>query len=343
MKKIIALILALMMILTIMAACTDEPAEPVQGTPAGEESASEADDDEADEPDSIVTVIKPSDATPLMWLVTAPDGQTMHLFGSMHVAKPTMYPLPETIMDAFYAADYLAVEIDMLAFINDEEAFMAYVLSRMYDDGMTIIDEIGEELHARAVEVISGLDIDLDGMPIEILDIFKPIVWWNEILTAEAVELSELSSDYGLDMFFLMKAYERGMSVLEVESITAQMEVLLGFSTPLQMILLEGALDIELAAEGIVELYEIYKYGDIEAIILMREAILEEMPEGLGEEYYQGLLANRDIGMTDAIEEYFAEEKSVFFIVGLLHMVGEGGIVDLLTQRGYEVELVAVN
>ncbi|MDR2557944.1 MAG: TraB/GumN family protein [Oscillospiraceae bacterium] len=353
MKKLFALLLAMMMLLTFAACSNDgqtvgDTSIPASVTPTDEEPADEPEEESGDpgeitvaeDPEEVATIVpEPSDATPLMWRVTCPDDQTMYLFGSIHVAGPTMYPLPHVIMDAFYAADYLAVEADTLAFINDRAAVMEYSFATMYDDGRTIVDEIGEELYARAVEAVEALNL---GIPIELLDIYKPFVWWNDILTAAAIELSGLSAEFGLDLFFLEKAYELGMGILEVESIMEQIELLLGFSAPLQMLMLEGALDIELAAEAVIELYESYKYGDLESFILMRKAILEETPAEIGEEYYQGLLVNRDIGMADAIEQYFEEGKNVFYVVGLLHMVGEGGIIDLLIQRGYIVELVEI-
>jgi hypothetical protein len=355
MKKLLALILTLSMLLAF-AACGNETEteEPVVPAVAPAESDEPTDDPEPSDPgdpgevteeDPVETAavpLEPSDATPLMWRVTCPDGQTMYLFGSMHAGEPTLYPLPHTIMNAFNAADYLAVEVDMLAFINDMAALMAFQFSLMYDDGSTIIDEIGEDLHARAVAVIEESGFDLGGIPLEMLDIFRPFVWWSDLLTGIALEQSGLSADYGLDMFFITDAYERGIEVLEVESVQSQMELLLGFSTELQMLLIEQALDIELNVEGLLWLYETFKYGDLEEITSMRESILDEMPEELGEEYYYGLLINRDIIMADAVEQYFAEGKSVFYVVGLLHMVGENGVVDLLIQRGYDVELVEI-
>ena len=53
--------------------------------------------------------------TPLMWRVTSPAGQSIYLFGSIHVAEESIYPLPGFIMDAFDSSEYLAVEIDFYA------------------------------------------------------------------------------------------------------------------------------------------------------------------------------------------------------------------------------------
>ncbi|MBQ7160413.1 MAG: TraB/GumN family protein, partial [Clostridia bacterium] len=52
---------------------------------------------------------------------------------------------------------------------------------------------------------------------------------------------------------------------------------------------------------------------------------------------------DRNIGMADKAEEYLAAGQKTFFAVGTGHMVGEGGIADLLTQRGYTVEKIPVD
>jgi len=279
----------------------------------------------------------PSDITPLLWKVTAPDGQIMYLFGSIHAADEAIYPLPVYIMDAFNECGYLAVEVDTLALEGDMETQMAMSLSMMYRFGETIVDDIGQELHARAKEVMA--ELDLEGIPLEMLDGLKPYMWAN-LLMAAAVERAGLSLELGLDMHFLKEAGERGMEILEVESAQAQLELMLGFSPPLQAALLEGSLDIDAAAQGLEELYGLWKEGDAPALEAVRNLEFEGMPEELAEEYWDAMFTRRKPQMLQAAIRYMNEGKAVFYVVGLLHMIGEGGLVDLLREEGYTVERV---
>ena len=41
--------------------------------------------------------------------------------------------------------------------------------------------------------------------------------------------------------------------------------------------------------------------------------------------------------MADAAESYVKRGMNVFLVVGSAHMLGSGGIVELLRARGYEV------
>ena len=251
----------------------------------------------------------------------------MYLFGSIHVASPGLYPLPDFVMDAFHRSDYLAVEVDLLA---DTGSAVALMLPFMYIDGRSAIDDMGEELHgqARAFLTESGMLLPLDT--------FKPIMWYSA-LTGAVSEQAGFSLEYGLDMFFLREAQRRGMEVLEVESMQIQMDMMAGFSMPLQVALVASIVeDIDRSVQEVQELYSLWKQGDEQTITAMfnRDYIYDDE---LFAEYWDALLTQRDIRMTEIARSYMADGRNVFFVVGLAHFVVENGIIDLLVQYGYDV------
>jgi len=280
---------------------------------------------------------------PLIWRVTASDAQTMYLFGSIHAADEELYPLPDAIMNAFDDCDYLAVEADIIAFEQDMEALMSVAYALMYPEGSTIADEIGEELHERAKAVMAELESELAelGIPLEMLDRFRPY-FWIQILTGIAIERVGLSLELGLDKYFLEKAKDRDMEILEVESIEEQLQLLIGFSQPLQAALLESYLDLDKTVSELKELYELWKQGDRRALEALFDSDTDDLPQELAAEYIDGLLTQRDLGMVEVAERYMTEGKTVFYIVGLAHMVGENGIVAQLIEKGYTVERLPV-
>ena len=58
------------------------------------------------------------------------------------------------------------------------------------------------------------------------------------------------------------------------------------------------------------------------------------------EQYNQSLVIDRNYGMVNALDKYFREGKNVFCVVGVGHVVGEDGIVELMKSKGYSVELI---
>jgi len=273
---------------------------------------------------------------PLMWRVTAPNEQTMYLFGSIHVADASIYPLPEFIMDAFNRSDYLAVEANLLAFLNDEAAQMQMAFKLMYLDGRSLTDDIGANMVNSLADILEAeRETDL----LEMLNVFRP-PFWTSFLLGLAVERAGMSEEYGLDLFFLQEAMTRGMEILEVESWMEQIDMTLAFSMPLQRFILHSSLDIELSAIGLAALYEAWQAGDEQAILTLLDEENDAMPQELLNEYVDAMLTQRDLHMVAMARQYMAEGKAVFYVVGLAHMIGENGIVEQLRRHGYEVQLV---
>ena len=278
---------------------------------------------------------------PAIWKVTDPDTKsTLYLFGSIHVADDTAYPLNETITTAYEESDALAVEVDIKAFADDTEAQAAFSADLMYTDGGTITDEIDESLIEQLEEVLDGSEA-LEGVPMEYLRYMRPYMWLS-LMNELSFEKSGLSAEKGIDMHFLELAHEEGKEILEVESMESQMDMLMNFSPEIQSYQLEGVADIDATAEELTELYTAWKAGDLEGYIAASEdeSKIQELSEderAAMEDYELQMITERNILMADAAESYMKDGKNVFFVVGALHMVDDGGIVELLADKGYKV------
>ncbi|MCL1819533.1 MAG: TraB/GumN family protein [Oscillospiraceae bacterium] len=337
MKRITSILLILLITLSLFAGCTPKAQQNETVLPYNADNADKTDN--ADNVD-INDIGTQRQAMPLIWQVTDTSGQIMYLFGSIHAADSVLYPLPPTIMNAFESSDYVAVEVDVNAFENDFDAQMAMSLRMMYQDGKLIDDDIGSELHERAKDVFTEHEPLLDlGFPLEMLDLFKPYMW-TSLLTSIIVSKSGLSEEYGLDKYFLTEAAARGKSILEIESMDEQLDIILGFSMPLQSLLLESALNIDKSANEISELYNLWKQGNESGIEAVLSSELEDIPEHLAAEYNAALMTKRNLKMAEAAKRYMSEGKNVFYIVGIAHMLGGNGIIALLRQSGYTVELL---
>jgi uncharacterized protein YbaP (TraB family) len=290
-------------------------------------------------------VTKAAVDAPALWTVNDTDGHTMYLFGTYHLATEDLYPLPDIITDAFENSDYLAVEVNLLNKMDEDEIedTVADMTNLMfYTDGRKLVDDVGEELYERGrsafVELLGIGDIPLMGF-----DNIKPgtldLLLQGLSLTAEGME-----AESGVDMYFMEQAMLRDMEILEIESASYQYEVINGFSMPLQVKSLELTLDALESDDSSSEAYDLYsawRQGDMELLEdIFRGSFASLDDPGLEAEYEYAMLTRRNIGMADKAEEYMAEGKSVFLAVGAAHMAGDGGLVDLLTERGYDVERI---
>jgi len=277
-----------------------------------------------------------SDMVPFMWLVTSPAGQTMYMFGSIHYATPDLYPLPPVVMDAFARSDYLATEI----WEPDPAAFNIFVFA----DGRTFTDFVSEDLHVRMMNAMRQyrdyLPLSIEYEFIDFMGIFHPFMWMT-ILQSMAVEVSSLYSEYGLEEVFWDKATARNMPIIAIEDVFELNAMMANMSPALYEVLLESALDITTVAYGFDFLYSIWRSGDYDMMLDIMSASFEAFEdETLLAEWETVMLTVRDIQMADRASEFMADGKKVFFVVGAAHLIGEGSVIDLLAQRGYQVERI---
>ena len=72
---------------------------------------------------------------------------------------------------------------------------------------------------------------------------------------------------------------------------------------------------------------------------LSEEALAEMTADerAVYEEYYGTLTAQRNVAMAETAASYLESGKTVFFAVGVAHLVGADGLVEALRQAGYTV------
>ena len=93
-----------------------------------------------------------SQDTPLLWKVCDNDSY-VYLFGSIHVATKDLYPLSNTIMDAYHSCDHLALEVSPDE-MQTPEAMAAMAEYMRYDDGTLVTDVIGQDLFNEIVTIL---------------------------------------------------------------------------------------------------------------------------------------------------------------------------------------------
>lgn len=339
-KKLLCLFLALSLIVCLIGcASTAEPtAEPSKATEAAPSSEPERIQEQENDP------LKSTDPaiSPLLYKVTDAEGNTLWLFGSIHVGYDYFYPLPDYVYDAYESADAIAFEIDMRALEKDAGAQQQVLSQFMYTDGTTIKDHISPELYTSAVETLESY-----GSYFPMMDLYKPVMWFMAMdnLLYENVDLDP---SLGIDYHLMDKAYADGKKILEVESAQFQYNMLSNFSPELQEFLLNNSVS-NLAAPVLAQMslrlmVKAWECGDEAAFasyFSSQSGIgLPEDDYLLYQTYTKAMIDDRNQSMTDFAEDALASGEEVFICVGAAHIVGEGAMADLLAERGYTVELV---
>lgn len=277
-----------------------------------------------------------NEITPLFYKISDKNNTTIYLLGSIHAADDTIYPLNDTIMNSFNDSDYLAVEVDTLSLQNNFDLSLKLAEKMMYNDSTTIKNHIGDELYNKMVNFLKEKKSYSS-----LYDNYKP-VFFESLFENLIIDDAMLKSESGIDMYFLSLASENNKKILEVESAEFQYNLLLNTPLELDKIMIEEYIDnYDLNVSQMKDLYELWKKGDkeqLENILINSESQnATEEEKKLMENYNKSLIIDRNYGMANVLENYFEKKQNVFCVVGLGHVIGDEGIINLLQKRGYDV------
>ncbi|UQZ34672.1 polysaccharide biosynthesis protein GumN [Paenibacillus sp. PK3_47] len=261
-----------------------------------------------------------------MWEVEA-NGNTVYLVGSMHIADDSFYPLRDEYEEAFAEADYLGVEIDISKAAGEDQQKLIMDLG-MYQDGTTLKDHVSAETYAKLGEILKEAGLEPNA-----LDAFKPWVAESTLSSLKAAKAGYEASA-GIDLYFIQKAVERKIPVVELESYESQLSMFNDFSQELQEKNLRAALDnFEVLDQSVGLMAEMWKTGNEEQLLDLTNNFSTDA------EYVKAMLIDRNIGMADKIDGYLknGKKEEYFVVVGAAHYLGEHGILKLLEDKGYKV------
>ncbi len=282
--------------------------------------------------------------TPLLYRVTDDDKHVIWVFGSIHVGRDEFYPFPDYLYYSYSNAEVLAVEADVVSFQEDAEAQIKALTNFLYLDGTTIRNHLSNDVYNRAVEVLKEI-----GVYTAEWDYYCPYFWANTI-DSFTYAAAGIDATLGIDLNLLYDAIENGKTVEEIESADFQYKMFAGFSDELQEILLEASIESyknpDLIKEETDKLLDLWASGDEEALVEYlgsEDDFLADDEKELYEEYNKKVIIDRNVSMTEYAENALKSGKKTFVCVGAAHVVGEGGIIDLLEQKGYTITPVTLS
>jgi uncharacterized protein YbaP (TraB family) len=261
-----------------------------------------------------------------LWKVTA-NGHTAYLMGSIHLLSERDYPLDERMEKAFEESDVVVFEIhpDSL----ESPAAQAYVLQNaVYGGGRTLESEMGDSVYAGASALAESLGIDLKTM-----NPFKP---WFVAMTLQVAEMQRMGFDpmLGIDMYFAKKAAAERKAVLGLETVQYQLGLFTSLTDAQQRdYLIQTLAELSDTEKELPEILAAWRGGKLDEIEKTMNKRFTEFPE-----IFDRLVTRRNVNWVGEIDRYLAGEKIVLVVVGVGHMPGEAGLVELLRKRGYTVE-----
>ncbi len=261
-----------------------------------------------------------------LWKVSL-HGHTVYLMGSIHLLTAKDYPLDPRLEKAFEEAEVVAFEIDPDSL--ESPAAQAYVLQHaMCGEGKTLQTELGDSAYATANAMAESLGIDLKTM-----NPFKP---WFVAITLQVAEMQRMGFDptLGIDMHFAKKAAAAGKTAVGLETLEYQLGLFTSLTGAQQRdYLIQTLAELTETEKELPEILAAWRSGKLDDIENTMNKRFTDFPE-----IYERLVTERNHNWVSEIDRFLGGEKTVLVVVGVGHMPGKEGLVELLKKKGYTVE-----
>lgn len=273
----------------------------------------------------LLSLALPVQAETSVWRVSRGDS-TLYLGGTVHLLRPSDYPLPAEFEAAYVQADEIVFETDLAAM--SDLATQAQMLSQLtYSDDRTLMSVLSAETYSALEEYAASV-----GMPIMMMQKFKPGM---VVSTLQVMEFQRMGfTPQGVDAYFNSRAIGDDKALGALESIDDQIGFLAEMGEGNENEFIQMSLsDLEDTEEVMEQMIAAWRSGDAGDLAEMFVADMRERAP----ELYESLLRGRNLNWLPQIEAMLADANTEFVLVGAAHLVGEDGLLDLLAARGYEV------
>jgi uncharacterized protein len=251
---------------------------------------------------------------------------TVYLLGSIHVLRPSDYPLAPVVLEAYAHAGSVLMEID-LDEINSETVQSEMLASATLPDGKTLPDVLGKQRYEKAAALAREVGVELS-----LFDQYAP---WFAAEAISELQLTQLGfqPETGVEMYFMDRARGDGKSVAGLETAHDQISVFQNMSMDTQaeylMASLEQAHDLPKQVDSMVRAWQ---RGDTQWFETELKSDLGRDPN-----LYQSVLGSRNRKWVPKIEALLNDDKNYLVIVGTGHLAGQGSVIELLKKDGVVV------
>ncbi len=261
-----------------------------------------------------------------VWLATKGNNK-VYLGGTIHMLRSSDYPLPFEYETAYSNADNLYFEIDIDQ-MNDPSAQLGMLQRLMYSDGRTLQSVLNADAYQLLTDYVAKFS-----MPMMMLQNMKPG------LVMSTLELLEFQTrgftQNGVDVYFHQRAKDDDKPIYAFETIDEQIGFIekMGEGEESEYIML-SLRDLEKIDSDIESMISIWRNGESEDLVDLFVEDMQKNTPGV----YQSLLLDRNHKWMPTLEAMFDDADTELALVGVAHLVGDDGLVELLRKRGYEVE-----
>ena len=248
---------------------------------------------------------------------------TVYLAESVHLLKPGDSTLPAALTRAYDDSSLLVMEMDLATL--DTNSVAAWMLEHgRYPEGESMMQALGPERFARVAAQAAAL-----GLPLEQLAVLRP---WVVALTISDLMYLKLGYDpqSGVEEQLVARSRKDGRATAGLETLDEELGQLEHLSAEDQTRFLELTLqDLKDTADDTDQMLSAWRTGNSAVLVTQLSDAYNQFPQ-----LYRVLVSDRNQRWLPQIKAYLAADHNVLIVVGALHVIGKGGLLDLLRNAG---------
>jgi len=261
-----------------------------------------------------------------VWKVSKGDDH-VYLGGTIHILPISEFPLPEEFTTAYKNSDAVILETKLPD--PADTSFQAKMMEKVaYTNQQKLSTKLSSETFKALENYLAPFGINLKE-----LDGFKPGLIVSMMAMMEA-QRSGIAGE-GVDAYYNQLAAKESKPLEYLESMDFQLDLLANMGAGDEEALIKSTLEqMDEFNEIFKKLIPAWRAGD-EA--LLAELVIKSMKED-DPSSFKTMMTDRNHNWIPHIEKMFNDNDKEFILVGVGHLVGEESVIDLLKQKGYQID-----
>ncbi|RTZ60578.1 MAG: TraB/GumN family protein [Gammaproteobacteria bacterium] len=259
-----------------------------------------------------------------VWKISK-QGQHLFIGGTAHVLSAEDYPLPEEFEQAYSVSEKLVFEVDIEQ-MADPQSQAAFAPMLVYDEG-----DLSTRLEPETLDRLKRY-LESRNIPLQTV---LPLKAGMATILLTIGEMSRIGmSTKGVDEYFNARGRKDHKSMVALETVGQQIQMLANLGKGHEDELIRQTLESFEQFDGLVaSIKTAWRCGDRAGLRNSGLADMQRDPQ-----MYQTMLVQRNHAWLPQIEKFLDTDEVEFVLVGVLHLVGDDGLLTLLEAQGYDVE-----
>lgn len=261
----------------------------------------------------------------LLWKISHPGYKDSYLFGTIHLSDPRVLSLIDRVEPYIQKSELFAMEM-----VIDETSQQELVNASYFAENESLADYLDKDLLQQVHEIMQRY---YNVVPATVNKMRPWVVM---------ASLSTPPPEYGgavLDVQLQHLADSEGLPVSGLETTQEQVSALSSLNIQEQVWMLrKSVIDFYNSETMWPVLITFYLHRDLEALVNTQNQLMDETSD-IDDRFMYAMLQQRNHRMAERMITLM-QKQSVFVAVGALHLPGEEGVLSLLEQRGFRVEVL---